>query len=445
MFAAKLRPGQGLPAWVAGRLTKAIAMVVLALVCAVQPVRADEASASKIERLEERVAELEALVQQLIAVQPVEGVSESVSEPAPPLDEPAQTSYGFGGYIKADVMYSNYGAGDLPPGSVGSQFYVPGTIPVGGVGEGFDVDFQARESRINFRAAHETDNGDQLAAFVEMDFFLGPGGDERVSNSYTPRLRHAFLRYNRWTFGQTWTTFQDVGALPDQLDFIGPAEGTVFGRQGLIRLTDGPWEFALENPETTITPFGGGDRIVSDDGPLPDLVGRYTANIGDGYIKVAGLARRLDYNIEGESADELAYGVSVSGKHKFGLNDVRWMATLGSGIGRYLGLNTANDAVLDADGELHAIDQAGGFVAYRHFWRPAWRSSFTLSYLDIDNDTALTGLDVTKSVYSLHANLLYNPNPRLTIGGEVMYAEREIEAGQRGSLFRFLFSTKYGF
>jgi len=31
------------------------------------------------------------------------------------------------------------------------------------------------------------------------------------------------------------------------------------------------------------------------------------------------------------------------------------------------------------------------------------------------------------------------------IGGEIMYAEREIESGLDGDLTRFLFSTKYGF
>ncbi len=60
---------------------------------------------------------------------------------------------------------------------------------------------------------------------------LSGQGDERVSNSYAPRVRHAFFTYNNWLFGQTWMTFFNVGALPENLDFVGPAESTVFGRQ----------------------------------------------------------------------------------------------------------------------------------------------------------------------------------------------------------------------
>ncbi len=409
------------------------------------PALGQDAGQSDIERLEARVAQLEALVRRLMGVRETEAGPTSVAEREPAAAPPAQTNYAFGGYVKADAMFSDDSAGDLAPGSVGTQFYIPATIPVGGDGEGYDADFQARESRINFRADHETAGGDNLAAFIEMDFFLSPGGDERVSNSYNPRLRHAFVKYNEWTFGQTWSTFQDVGALPDQLDFIGPSEGTVFVRQDLIRYQRGDWEFAAENPETTITPFGGGPRIVTDDGSIPDLVARYTRNLAGGYVKAAALVRRLDYDIDGQSDTETAYGLSLSGKHQFGRDDLRWMATFGSGTGRYLGVNTANDAVLDAAGNLEAIDQFGGFVAFRHFWRPQWRSNFTLSYLSNDNDTGLTGTGVTKDVYSIHANLLYEPVPKLVIGGEIMYAERELESGLDGDLTRFLFSTKYGF
>lgn len=427
------------------RLTTAALAVVIVLVAGGPAALAQGSDADKIERLEARVAELEAIVRQLVGVKQAEEGPTSLSEREPATEQPAKTNYSFGGYVKADAMFSDYGAGDLAPGSAGTQFYIPATIPVGGDGEGYDADFQARESRINFRADHETADGDKVSAFIEMDFFLSPGGDERVSNSYNPRLRHAFVRYNNWTIGQTWSTFHDVSVLPDQLDFIGPSEGTVFQRQDMIRYTNGAWEFAVENPETTITPFGGGARILTDDGTVPDIVGRYTHQLDNGFLKAAALVRQLDYDIDGQSDTENAYGLSLSGKHQFGRDDIRWMATYGSGTGRYLGLNTANDAVLDADGNLEAIDQFGGFVAFRHFWQPKWRSSFTLSYLSIDNDTTLTGTGVTKDVYSIHANLLYEPLPKLVIGGEVMYAEREIESGLDGDLTRFLFSTKYGF
>ncbi|MGB5335919.1 MAG: DcaP family trimeric outer membrane transporter [Woeseiaceae bacterium] len=401
-----------------------------------------EAKDPDVAALEARVAELETIIRQLVG----EKSKPAAVPAAKPLPSGATHSYKFGGYVKLDGMFSDYSGGDLAPGSAGSQFYIPATIPVGGTpGEGPDLHMQARETRLNFSSDHVLAGGDKVSTFVELDFFLGSDGDERISNSFTPRMRHAFVKYNNWLVGQTWTTFQDVGALPENLDFIGPSEGTTFGRQPMVRYTNGPWEFAVENPETTLTPFGGGTRIVTDDGSIPDLVARYTAKLDKGYIKAAGLVRQLDYRTAGINDSETAFGLSVSGKHMVGEDDIRWMATVGSGTGRYLGLNTANDAVLDVNGNLNAIDQFGGFVSYRHFWDAQWRSNFTFSYLSNDNDLALTGTGVTKDVYSIHANLLFEPLEKMTVGGEIMFAERTLESNLSGDLTRLLLSAKYAF
>lgn len=395
-----------------------------------------------VEALEARVAELESLIKQMTGKQIA---SSSATKPTKGSGA-TNSSYKFGGYIKLDGMFSDYSGGDLAPASLGTQFYVPATIPVGGTpGEGPDFDMQGRETRINFKSDHVLASGDKLATFIELDFFLGSGGNERVSNSYNPRLRHAFLKYNNWLAGQTWSTFQDVGALAENLDFIGPSEGTTFVRQAQVRYTSGAWEFAVENPETTITPFGGGTRIVSDDGSIPDLIARYTAKLDNGYIKAAGLVRQLNYKTGAFDDSETALGLSLSGKHMFGQDDIRWMATVGSGTGRYLGLNTSNGAVLDTNGNLNAIDQWGGFVSYRHLWDSQWRSNFTLSYLSNDNDQALTGTGVTKDVYSVHANLLYQPVEKMTVGGEIMFAERTLESNLSGDMTRLLLSAKYAF
>ncbi len=395
------------------------------------------AQSGDVTALEARVAELESIIRQL--------TDEQTAPAAKPSASATRSTYKFGGYVKLDAMFSKYGDGDLAPGSAGTQFYIPATIPVGGSSSSTNNDMQARETRLNFRSDHVLPNGAKVGTFIEMDFFLGAAGDERISNSYNPRLRHATIKYNNWMVGQTWSTFQDVGALAENLDFIGPSEGTTFIRQAQVRYTKGRWEFAAENPETTITPFGGGSRIVTDDGALPDLVARYTLPLDGGYIKAAGLLRQLDVDNDAVDDSETAYGLSISGKHAIGDDDIRWMATVGNGTGRYLGLNTSNGAVFDSSGNLDAIEQWGGFVSYRHFWEPDWRSNFTLSYLNNDNDTALTGLSVTEDVYSVHANLLYQPIEKMTVGGEIMYAERSLESGDDGDMTRFILSAKYAF
>ena len=102
-------------------------------------------------------------------------------------------------------------------------------------------------------------------------------------------------------------------------------------------------------------------------------------------------------------------------------------------------------AVLDADGNLEAIDSSGIFGSYRHFWNNKWRSNLTLGYLWVDNDTNLTGMGVTKNARSVHVNLIYNPVPRLDFGVEFMYADREVESGADGDLTRLQFSAKFAY
>jgi hypothetical protein len=421
------------------------------------------ADGDRVEELEARVAELEALVQQLVnrpapapgaTAAEVDARAEAIAEEkvnamlaehkAVEAEKEHKHSFKFGGYVKADTIYSDYGDGSSS--GAGRDFYIPGTIPVGGVGESY-LDLHAKESRINFRSNHVLDNGAKLGSFVEMDFLLSGQGDERVSNSFAPRLRHAFLTYNNWLFGQTWMTFFNVGALPENLDFVGPAESTLFGRQTMIRYTNGPWQFAIENPETTITPYGGGARIIADDNRVPDLVGRYNMTGDWGSFTVAAIARQLRYenSAAGISDSTSSYGVSLSGKFGFANgDDFRWMATMGKGMGRYFGLNLANGAVLDANGNLEAIDSWGAFGSYRHIWNSQWRSNFTLGYAEVDNDVALTGSGVTSDASSVHVNLIYSPQPKLDFGFEVMYANREIESGADG-VTRFQFSAKYAY
>ena len=424
----------------------------------------------RVEALEARIAELESLVNQLLQNQrteaeileavEVEAIAEEAAEEvaeamlvvmmeehqAAEAEKAHKHSYKFGGYVKADVIYSDYSGGSVSSGSAGRDFYIPATVPVGDNGESY-LDFHAKESRINFKSTHLLDNGAKLGTFVEMDFLLSGHGDERISNSYNPRLRHAFLTYNKWLFGQTWMTFFNVGALPENLDFVGPAESTIFGRQVMIRYTSGPWQFAVENPETTVTPFGGG-RIVADDNKLPDGVVRYNFKGDWGSFTAAGILRQLAYENKAAGIDDktTGYGISVSGKFMFfGKDDFRWMASYGKGMGRYLGLNIANGAVLDENGELHAIKSGGIFGSYRHFWNEKWRSNLTLGYASIDNDVQWTGLGVTKNASSVHVNLIYNPLPKLDFGIEFMYADREIESGTDGDLTRIQFSAKYAY
>ena len=428
----------------------------------------------RVAELEARVAELEALVRQLVesgaaaqasaspaasgaAEASVEARAEAVAEQkvqemlaqekAAEEEKARRHSLKIGGYVKADYMLSDFSAGAVPGNSVGRDFYVPSTVPVGGVGKTY-TDFHAQETRIHLTSEHNLDSGDYIKAYIELDFLVGDNGDERISNSYQPRMRHAFLQWNNWLFGQTWNTIFNVGALPDLLDFVGPSESTVFGRQVMIRYTNGPWQLSAENPETTITPFGGGRRIDSDDNRIPDLVARYNFSGDWGQWSIAGILRELAYEESslGIDTSEVGYGLSVAGRFNVGeRDDFRWMVSGGKGLGRYVGLNIVNGAVLDENNDLEAIDTLSAFLAYRHFWTDRFRSSVALGWFSADNPTELTGLNVTKEAHSFHANFIWTPLPKLDLGVEYIFANREIESGADGDLNRLQFSAKYAY
>jgi hypothetical protein len=422
------------------------------------------ADGDRVEELEARVAELEALVREMAGQQPatapccedMEATAEAIAEKkveeimAQHKAEEAETehkhSYKFGGYVKLDTMYSDYSGGAVAGSSAGRDFYIPSTVPVGSDGEAY-FDMHAQESRINFRSTHNLDNGSKITTFVEMDFLASGQGNEVVSNSFSPRLRHAFFSYNNWTFGQTWMTFFNVGALPENLDFVGPAESTVFGRNPMIRYTSGNWQFAIENPESLIMAYQDNSRAAYDTSKVPDLVARYNMSGDWGNFTVAAIGRQLRYEAGGQSDSTSGYGISLSGKHPVGnKDDFRWMVTTGKGLGRYIGVALTSDAVKDSSGNLHTIDSTSVFGSYRHFWNEKWRSNFTLGYTSVDNPIEYVDEGyATSEASSVHVNLIYSPVPKLDLGIEFMHANREVESGVDGDLDRLQFSAKYAY
>lgn len=408
--------------------------------------------------LEARVRDLEAA----LAAVKVELAQRVVTAPPPPILLPetrpatpalragtglraGPAAIRVGGYVKVDAMASNFQRADPPAGDLVRDFYLPGAIPVAGSGEGAKVDFSARQTRLWLAADAKVD-GHAVHAKIEGDFQALPGGgDGRTTNPSNFALRRAYVTVDGWTFGQDWSTFQNVAALPETADYLGPTEGTVFVRQALVRYSRGPLSIALENPESTITPFGGGARILADDNALPDLTVRLDVKRPFGELALSGVARRLSIHQGALDDSAFGWGVSASGRVKFGARDeLRFMATTGEGLGRYVGLNFANDAVVDTDGSLRPIPVTAGFVAYRHAWTSALRSTLTYSGQLVDNPAA-AGPSANRSAQSVRANLVWTPFSGLDVGAEYTFGRRELEGGASGALDRVQAFAKYGF
>jgi hypothetical protein len=436
-------------------------VLALAIVVALGTAPTAFAQTEREAQLEARVAELERLVSQLVGQQQAittqqEATAAEVAavKAAPALQKtpimPAAnpgTAFSYGGFVRTDFMATNTDGGEIGDNTAGRLFYLPSAIPVGGADEGTDFDAHAQFSRIWFGADTTLDSGDKLRGYVELDFFGTALGNEVATNTYGVTIRHLLASWNKWTVGQTWSNFQDVAALPEAADFVGPSEGTIFVRQAQVKYTSGPWSVSLENPETTVQSFGGATRISSDDNSVPDFTARYTAKGDWGHFSVAGLARQLKYETTtGIDDSDSGFAVSVSGKWNINAsNDLRYMLSAGDGLGRYLGFGVGPDSALDADGDLHAQSGMGGYVAWRHVFSPKVRSSIFYSFADFDNDIELTGNGATESVNSFHATLIFTPAPKFDVGIGAILAKRELESGVDGDLNRLHAMVRYSF
>ncbi|MEK6789428.1 MAG: DcaP family trimeric outer membrane transporter [Pseudomonadota bacterium] len=441
------------------RLAQLIRLTPLAL--ALLPLNSWADAASDIAELKARLAQLEQQVQ------------EAAAKPAP-VAAPASsgglqvsdTKFGFKGYVKLDAISSQFSEGEVGR-TVGRDFYVPNQIPVfGAAGTGATAgangkarnffDLHAKQTRFIVTTETPTGGENALKGHIEMDFLSSAQGDERISNGYSPELRQAFVTYGKWLAGQAWTTFQDLGALPETADFVGSSDGAVFGRQPQVRYTNGPWQLAVENSQTVVggsNANGGATAapVESNDSVVPDVVARYTHKGSFGYVSTAGLVRQLKaknpvaggVNI-GDS--KTGYGITVSGKIKVGSkDDIRFMVTHGDGIGRYMSLNTSNDATINtATGELDLIGITAGYVTYHHKWTDKLRSNLQFSVFSADNPDSATA-DATKSVSSGLINLMYAVNPKLDIGVEGLHATRKVEGGAEGDMDRLHFMARYNF
>ncbi len=361
-----------------------------------------------------------------------------------------KTKLNIGGYVKFDAVYTDVDAGD---DSMSNIELVAGAIPLSG-SEGADKDvmvFNARESRLWVKTTTPSDYG-AIKTHLEFDFDTSDG-NQVVSNSRHPRLRHAYGTIGGWLFGQTWSTFMNLASMPETNDFGGPL-GINFARQPMVRYTHPMSDVlaltvAVENGETYINGNSGGSAsgvMVTDDEIMPDVIADVTWKPSWGSLSGAIMGRTLKIDQGGIDESETAFSARIGGAWKITSNDsLAGQISFGEGIGRYSSLATHTDGYLKADGSLEALEMIGASVSYQHKWNPKWRSTVALGYTQADDPAEYTGTTITEESMSVHINTFWNPVPFCRIGLEYIYAEREVYNGEDGDMNRLFFATKFVF
>ena len=338
-----------------------------------------------------------------------------------------------------------------------------------GIDEQFGGDGQSsisvKQSRFGVKGSMPTGEGGTPLNFkFEFDLF-GTGVD---AGQTTFRLRHAYGEWGPLLAGQTNTLFMDGDVFPNTIDYWGPA-GMVFYRNVQIRYTpfkteNSHFSIAVERPGNDIDSGnlrlieGFEDVQVQNDEALPDLTAQYRYGGDWGHVQVAGILRKVGFEVRETPADrwssgsETGWGVNVgSAINTFGQDKILLQVVYGEGIASYMndgGMDLAPTATFDdtavTDVQAEAVQLTGIVAHYDHYWSDQWSSSIGYSYTEVDNTNFQAADTFNKGEYA-SVNLLHYPGENLMIGGEFLYGRRTNNDGADGDDVRFQFTVKYNF
>ncbi|WP_336958971.1 DcaP family trimeric outer membrane transporter [Sphingobium aquiterrae] len=380
------------------------------------------------------------------------------ARPTPPAEgfRVGASTVKLGGFVKVVGSATRYDDGEVGVGALGKEFYLPQQIPVGGTSSR-DVMGHARQTRL-FVDTSTPFGAKELKTHIEFDFGLlaAPAGTQRSTNPYTPTFRRGFISYGNFLVGQEWSNFQNPAVLPETTDFVGPMEGTVFARQMIVQykvpLGKGLDLFvAAENPQTETVTTTSAALVDNDHDRLPDVTAKLAYKGPVGEFTLAGIARELSVRTGAVTDTAFGWGVSAAGRIPFGpekRHDLRFMATYGQGIGRYLSLGYVSDSVYDVapGSQMGVSDNFAAFAALKIGWSATVRSTVMAGYQDARYPGGMiVPALANKAAYSMAGNLFWSPVKGFDLGVEYRHAQRETADGEKGQMDRFELAAKYGF
>ncbi len=309
----------------------------------------------------------------------------------------------------------------------------------------------ARQTRLHIATSTPTENGN-VTTMIQGDFFGAEGGTPSSSNGF--RLRHAWAEWNGIGFGQTWSNFMPLVALPPTLDFAGPS-GYVFNRQAQARYTmkthTGALSVALEDSEARLSGTTDGNEY------LPDISIRYAGNASGVKYSASGVVNFLEID-DGAGADDTATGYAVmlaaSTKTDGG-------TTIGGNIGHFDGANRYlwqgggggfTNAFVDA-GKIETAGELAVMAFVDQALSDKTNAMLAIGYSKLDDDAAVlafnasngTDPDAAEEFTSVHVNIRHSPVKSITFGAELIYGKKEMFDGTDGDAARLQVSGQYAF
>lgn len=388
----------------------------------------------ELAQLRAEVAELKALMQQQQQVQQQQAVQiqQVKAQPAPVKAESPLSSFksksgadiNFYGYVRGDANYIIEGADDDFNKVSSSNGQTKDKLRA-----------TAKTTRLGFDFNTNVAGDNKLGGKVEVDF-----ASTDNDKSENLRIRHAYLTYNNWLFGQTTSNFLSNHA-PEMIDF-----GTNVGG-GTARLPQVRYGFNLA-PATKlfISAEEGSSSGTNIKYSVPNLTAKLTQGFAGGKGSVS--ARALVENYKSADDSDTAWGLAAGVNYQV-MDPLKLSADVSyvDGNSNYLyGSNTAF-YVNPVNGNIEQNEAFGVQVGGTYKFNEKLRSTLAYGALFADDGTDYARLNkaANEEVYQAWINFIYSPVKPLDLGVEYINGKRDTFAGNSYKDNRVGLMAKYSF
>lgn len=404
-------------------IVKSLALTVTALMVNTAQAATDS---QEIQQLRNEVQELKALLQQ--QQQQVRLVESKVQA------APSASSVGLKSKSGADINIYGFVRGD-------ANYII----------EGGDDDFNkisstTGEARDKLRATAKTTRigldfntpvGDaKVGGKVEVDF-AGNGINENL------RIRHAYLTYNNWLFGQTTSNFLSSHA-PEMIDFATNAGG------GTTRIPQVRYAYNLA-PTTKLLVAAEEGNSAGATGTavkysLPVLTGKITQSYADGNGNASARVLVENYKDNNAGKDKTGWGVALGTDFKVA-DPLKLFADASYVVGNSNYLYGSNNAYAVVNGDIEQNEFTALQVGGTYKILPNLRSTLAYGALFADNGTDFAKANQTanEKIQQAWLNVIYSPAKPIDLGIEYINGKRETFAGQSYKDNRVGLMAKYNF
>lgn len=349
------------------------------------------------------------------------------------IEKKRSTEVNIYGFIRADATYQATGASTM--------YNNINAVPLKNTHEEYKQRDRFRATaaatRIGANFRTETPVG-EIKGKIETDFFGGATRDQF-------RIRHAYLTFDKWLVGQTWSNFIAPEYLPETIEPASYVGGSLL-RVPVLRYTDKitdqtSFVLSIEDPKYTAA------TDPDNEMRLPAFVGRINHNFDNGSL-ISGrsfLAEKKTANDE-----KFAWGIGLGGKYLISPHTILKADYYHvKGDGRFLAWSNSGYA-LDINNQMHENEFDTISLGITHKFNPKLRSTIGYGYMKANESSTFAHLKYddntqNKQLWQGWANAIYSPFKSIDFGLEYVYGQRETFNDQTGVDNRFNMMISYDF